>query len=230
MALLTEMEPISFDQAVKESCLIEAMKEEIRSIEKNNTQELTTLPKDEHGIYTKGIYTQASIIICLYVDDLLITNNESDEIERLRAKLKLEFVMSDLGNLSYFLGIEFSRTNEGILIHQRKYIANVFERFNMLECNSASKTIETSHTLRKENYENSEAKLVYPTLYREMIGSLRYICNTRPDLAYSVKLVSRYMENPKHSHMLVVKRILRYLKGSMDFGVMFSTNRSKKTQ
>ncbi|XP_019460108.1 PREDICTED: uncharacterized protein LOC109359870 [Lupinus angustifolius] len=116
-------------------------------------------------------------------------------------------------------------TKEGILMHQRKYITDVLTRFNMLEWNPASSPVETSHTLRKEDTKDES---VDSTLYRQMIGSLRYICNSRPDLAYGVGLVSRYMEHPKYSHMQALKRILGYLKGSLDYGVMFPTNKSRE--
>ncbi|XP_019414548.1 PREDICTED: uncharacterized protein LOC109326305 [Lupinus angustifolius] len=142
-----------------------------------------------------------------------------------KSKLKLEFEMSNLGTLSYFLGIEFAMTDERTLMHQRNYIVDVLERFNMLECNPTSTFVETSHTLCKKNPEDQSIDL---TLYRKMIGSLRYICNSRHDLAYGVGFVSRHMEHHKHSHMQVVKRILRYLKISMNYGVMFPANKGRE--
>ncbi|XP_019465354.1 PREDICTED: uncharacterized protein LOC109363548 [Lupinus angustifolius] len=133
--------------------------------------------------------------------------------------------MTDLGSLSYFLGFEFLRIDAGILMHQKKYISDVLERFNMLEYNLATTTFETGHILGKENPED---KSVDSTLYRQMIGSLRYICNSRPYLAYGVGLVIRYMKHPKTSQMHAVKKILRYLKGSIDYGDMFLANKTRE--
>ncbi|CAL0315968.1 unnamed protein product [Lupinus luteus] len=129
--------------------------------------------------------------------------------------------MSDLGALAYFLGIEFARIKAWILMHQRKYISDVLGRFEMLECNPASTPVESGHNLSTQS---SDEQLIESTSYRQVIGSLRYICNTRPDLTFGVGLVSRFMEKPAHSHMQAVKRILRYLKGSLDFGVLLPTS------
>ncbi|XP_019425142.1 PREDICTED: uncharacterized protein LOC109334025 [Lupinus angustifolius] len=125
--------------------------------------------------------------------------------------------MSDLGNLPYFLGIEFIRTKDEIFMHQKKYSTDILERFQMQTCNSASTPIESgniSQTLEEEN------QLADKTLYRQMIGCLRYVCNTRPDMAYGVGVVSRHMETPKKTHLLAAKRLLRYLKGTVELGLL----------
>ncbi|XP_019433973.1 PREDICTED: uncharacterized protein LOC109340709 [Lupinus angustifolius] len=129
--------------------------------------------------------------------------------------------MSDLGTLSYFLGIEFVRSEEGIVMHQEKNITDVLKKLDMLDCNSTATTVETGNVLCKGNPNDQK---VDATLYRQMIGSLRYICNSRPDITYGVGIVSRHMEHPRHSHMITVKRLLRYLKGSINFGVLFPVN------
>ncbi|XP_020225209.1 uncharacterized protein LOC109807090 [Cajanus cajan] len=125
--------------------------------------------------------------------------------------------MTDLGKLSYFLGIEFKETKGGIFMHQSKYTTDVLERFQMLNCNPVSTPVDTGNTLDKSEGD----QMVDKTLYRQMVGSLRYVCNTRPDIAYGVGLVSRYMETPKQSHLLAVKRLLKYVKGTIGYGLMF---------
>ena len=82
----------------------------------------------EHGIYVKATKDGGVLLICLYVDDLLITGSNAIEIEKLKDNLKFEFEMSDLG-LSYILGIEFDETKHGIVMHQKKYIKEVLKRF-----------------------------------------------------------------------------------------------------
>lgn len=91
----------------------------------------------------------------------------------------------------------------------------------MFDCNPVETPVETGLVLTNDEAIDKSVEPVDKTLYRQMVGSLRYICNTRPDLAYGVGLVSRYMENPGHTHLLAVKRLLRYLKGTLDFGIMF---------
>nr|KYP32045.1 Retrovirus-related Pol polyprotein from transposon TNT 1-94 [Cajanus cajan] len=132
----------------------------------------------EYGVYTKGLNMTDLLIVCLYVDDLLVTGSKAKEI---------------------------------------KYTRDVLERFQMLNCNPVSTPVDTGNTLDKSEGD----QMVDKTLYRQMVGSLRYVCNTRPDIAYGVGLVSRYMETPKQSHLLAVKRLLRYVKGTIGYGLMF---------
>jgi hypothetical protein len=171
----------------------------------------------EFGVYMKGSDISNAVMIYLYIDDLLITGSDHDKIEKFKGRLKDEFEMSDLGRLNYFLGLEFLYGSNGIVLHQRKYIADVLKRFHMESCNEADTPMEANLKLSKD--ENEQA--VDATLFKQVVGSLRFICNTRPDINYAVGSVSRFMSNPKASHMIAAKRILRYLKGTQDFGLAF---------
>jgi len=102
-----------------------------------------------------------------------------------------EFEMTDLGDLSYFLGMEFIRTKKGIILHQRKYVREFLKRFRMLESNPAISPIEANPKLEK----CGEEEKVDATLFKKIVGSLRYLCNSRPDIGFSVGLVSRYMDD-----------------------------------
>ena len=86
--------------------------------------------------------------------------------------------MSDLGNLSYFLGMEFKDIEEGVFLHQTKYAQDILRRFNMSNCKATVTPLETGANLKKE----SNDEFVSSTLYKQIIGSLRYLCNTRPDI------------------------------------------------
>ncbi|GAU11617.1 hypothetical protein TSUD_346090 [Trifolium subterraneum] len=143
--------------------------------------------------------------------------NDEAHIREFKVDMMREFEMTNLGHISYFLGIEFQRTSEGLILHQKKYANEILKRFEMDQCNPALTPSEPRLQLSKE----SEEKDVDSTEYRRLIGSLRYLCNTRPDIAYSVDIVSRYMERPKTSHLSATKRILRYIKGTMDYGIVF---------
>ncbi|GAU49301.1 hypothetical protein TSUD_367130 [Trifolium subterraneum] len=177
----------------------------------------------EHGAYVKKHDEKGLIVMCLYVDDLLITGSNDNYISEFKSDLKKEFEMTDLGHMTYFLGIEFLRTGQGILMHQTKYAKEILKKFEMDKCNSALSPTEPRLQLSK----STEEEDVDPTSYKQLIGSLRYLCNTRPDLAYSVGIVSRFMDRPKSSHLIAVKRILRYVKGTIDYGVLFHASDKK---
>lgn len=131
--------------------------------------------------------------------------------------MKKEFEMTDLGKLSYFLGIQFTQTEKGVLMHQEKYISEILKRFNMKDCNPADTPVEGNLKLTSAE---SESK-VDSTLYRQLVGCLRFVCHSRPEITFGVGLVSRFMHDPRQSHLVAVKRIIRYLKGTPDFGVLF---------
>lgn len=177
----------------------------------------------EHGVYVKTGNSGNILLLCLYVDDLLITGSSSEEIEKVKSMLKAEFEMTDLGHLTYFLGIEFAETKEGILMHQRKYILEVLKRFNMMNCNSADIPVEAN--LKLGNCE-LEPK-VDATLYRQLTGCLRFLCHSRPEISFGVGLISRFMADPRQSHLTAAKRILRYLKGTSDLGILFPHQKEK---
>ncbi|XP_047163693.1 uncharacterized mitochondrial protein AtMg00810-like [Vigna umbellata] len=173
----------------------------------------------EHGVYVQCYEKKDKkdmVIVCLYVDDMLITGSSDERINKFKAQMLHEFEMSDLGKLSYFLRIEFTTTDTGMMMHQSRYITDMLTKFNMDQCNSATTPAEVGIKLEKD----PEEEAVDPTEYRRMVGSLRYLCNTRPDISYSVGLVSRFMQNPRVSHLNAVKRILRYLKGTIEYGIL----------
>nr|XP_027193132.1 uncharacterized protein LOC113788025 [Cicer arietinum] len=135
------------------------------------------------------------ILLCLYVDDWQQQQGNC-RIEI----MKYEFEMIDLGKLSYFLGMKFTETKEGLLIHRKKYAGEILRRFNMADCNPVVTPIEVNAKLGTK----IEEELVDSTIFKQVVGSLRYLCNTRPDIFFSVGVVSRFMERPKHSHRLAV--------------------------
>lgn len=119
-----------------------------------------------------------------------------------------EFEMTDLGHLSYFFGMKFKRSKEGLFMHQSKYATDLLRRFKMLQCNSVVTPADPGFFHEKENNEDQADH----TYFRQIVGSLRYLCTSRPDLVYAVGLVSRYMESPSNAHLLAAKRVLKYVK------------------
>ncbi|XP_022979542.1 uncharacterized protein LOC111479221 [Cucurbita maxima] len=122
--------------------------------------------------------------------------------------------MSDFGLLSYYLGIEVRQSSEPITLCQAGYARKILEKLGMGECNPCSIPMEPRMMSKHGNGEPAVDK----TLYRSVIGSLRYLVNTWPDIAYSV---GRYMEAPTTSHLTTIKQILRYVKGTLSFGCVY---------
>lgn len=123
--------------------------------------------------------------------------------------------MSDLGLLTYYLGMEVRQRENEITICQRAYATKIVESLQMKNCNPTDTPMvqRIKLTTAEKGTERDETK------YRSIIGSLRYLVNTRPDLCFAVGLVCRFMEAPDKEHWQAVKRIIRYLAGTLDFGV-----------
>ncbi|KAK1587599.1 hypothetical protein Q3G72_014626 [Acer saccharum] len=128
-----------------------------------------------------------------------------------------EFEMTDLCMMHYFLGIEVVQSVAEIFITQKKYALEILDKFQMMICNSIGTPTELGLKLAKD----SEGKKVDNTLFKQIVGSLMYLTATRPDIIYAVSLISRYMECPDEYHLLAAKRVLRYLKGTIDFGILY---------
>ncbi|XP_039054992.1 uncharacterized mitochondrial protein AtMg00810-like [Hibiscus syriacus] len=131
--------------------------------------------------------------------------------------MKKLFNMSDLGLLSYYLGIEVCQNSQRITLNQSTYARKVLDKCGMKDCNPSKIPMEPRLKLSKE----STIPPVDTTLYRSIVGSLRYLLHTHPDLAFSVVMVSRYMEKPTTEYMATVKHILRYVKGTLNLGCVY---------
>ncbi|KAL7603474.1 hypothetical protein Lser_V15G15914 [Lactuca serriola] len=132
--------------------------------------------------------------------------------------MNIKFEMSDLGLLTYYLGIEVKQYKGGITLKQEAYAKNLLSKTKMKDCNPTRAPMEHKLKLRK----NGEGDWVNPTEYRSIVGALRYLTHTRPDITFAVGIVSRYMEKPTSQHLQAVKHILRYIKGTLDFGLRYT--------
>ena len=160
----------------------------------------------------------------MYVDDLLVTGSDRLMILEFNEEISKVFEMSDLGLLTYYLGIEVLQHKDGITLKQERYALRILQETGMDECNSVHIPMDAGLVLSKAPEEAS----VDETEFRRNIGCLRYLLHTRPDLAFSVGLFSRYMHQPKTSHVAALKHILRYLKGTTCYGLTFK--RSNKVE
>ncbi|KAK2981445.1 hypothetical protein RJ640_001959 [Escallonia rubra] len=137
---------------------------------------------------------------------------------------KKEFEMTYIGLVSYYLRIEVKQRDDGIFISQEAYAKEVLKRFNMENCNPISIPIEVENKLSRHIKKGP----IDRTLFRSLVGCLRYLTCTRPNILYAVGYINRYMENPTTYHFKVAKRILRYLKGTIDLGVFYPASGDMK--
>ena len=162
------------------------------------------------------------LMVLVYVDDLIILASLHAKLEWLKAKLKGEFQMSDLGELKYCLGVAFERNRKArtITMCQRKYIKEVLKRFNMEDCKPIGTPLDVNVKLMKLSVEEFEAieGEMEGVPYKAGVGSLMYaMVATRPDLAFAVSMVSQFMSRAGPSHWSAVKRIMRYLQGTLEY-------------
>ena len=161
--------------------------------------------------------TPSRLLVGVYVDDLVITGSVSSDIDKFKLEMKSLFQMSDLGLLSYYLGIEVRQGPSGIDISQGAYALKLLEKAGMAGSNPCHVPMEPRFKLSK----NSTAPATDATMYRSIVGSLRYLVHTRPDLTFAVGFVSRFMQDPTQEHLAAVKQILRYIGGSMGLGCRY---------
>jgi hypothetical protein len=137
-------------------------------------------------VYYRGNKGGARLVLGVYVDDLVIIGSNRYEIMRFKDEMKKLFKMSDQGLLHYYLGIEVKQQHSGFALKQYSYAKKILEKAGMWGCNPCKTPMEPKIKLSKEN----ASPLVDATFYRSLIGSLRYLVNTRPDLAFSVGYVN----------------------------------------
>lgn len=178
---------------------------------------------NEHGMYTRG-NGGGRLIVDVYVDDLIITGGDAGVMSKFKAHMRSTFHMSDLGPLTYYLGLEVTQGAHGIMLLQGAYATKILEKAGMATCNPSATPMEMKLKPLKEGTTPSLDAIEY----RSSIGSLRYLCNSRLDLAFAVGYLSRFMEGPHQEHMAAVKRVLRYVAGMMHWGVHYHPEGKKE--
>jgi hypothetical protein len=167
------------------------------------------------NIYIK-IVQNHPVILVLYVDDLFLTGKEH-LIAQTKRELSIEFEMKDLGLMHYFIGLEVWQKLGEIFLSQSKYAVDVLRRFGMMDCKFMS--IPVISNMKKLNDQATGSDPEDPTVYRQIIGSLMFLVHTRPNICYAVNALSQFMYEPNHIHMLVVKHVLRYVRGTIAYGL-----------
>ncbi|GJT32634.1 retrovirus-related pol polyprotein from transposon TNT 1-94 [Tanacetum coccineum] len=221
------IEPESYMNTSKHSEWIDSMKAELEMIKKNNTWKLVDLPKGKNAIgfevvgqeekvywLYKALYGLKQALRAWYakIDAHLLTHNFKRS--------------SNMGLVSYFLGIEIKQLPNGVHISQRKYASDMLKKFKMFLCKPVTSPLVYKCKLSKDDGK----KLVNPTRFRSIVGSLLYLTISRPDLAFAASFLSRFMGEPSSSRLGAVKRVLRYVKGSLDLEIMFERNKVVKLE
>ena len=177
----------------------------------------------EQAVYTK-CQNGNVVIIGVYVDDLLVAGSDQEEIELFKKKMNEQFEMNNLGLLSYYLGIEVHQGKACTTLKQSAYAKKILENAGMWKCNLTRSPMDQKLQLDKDE----DGQPVNSTEYRSVVGSLRYLTHTRPDITFAVGVVSRFMERPTVKHQQAVKQILRYVKGTVNHGLAYARNGTKK--
>ena len=161
---------------------------------------------------------KGTILLLMYVDDMIITCDDLSGIQELKDFLSQQFEMKDLGHLNYFLGLEIIHSTDGLYITQAKNASELLSQAGLTD----SKTVDTPVELNAHLTPSRGKPLSNPSLYRRLVGSLVYLTVTRPDISYAVHQVSQYMSAPRSTHYAAVLRILRYLKGTLFHDLFYS--------
>lgn len=174
--------------------------------------------QSDHCVYTKSTEDE-TIIIIVWVDDIVIAANNEDVIHKTKKVLKDRFRMKDLGKLNYFLGIHFEQGKDYVRMSQKRYTEKLLERFGMNDCKPRANPSELKFESVDDEILTNERK------YREAVGSLIYLMMcTRPDICWTVTKLSQYLSKPKSFHWVAVKHVLRYLKGTTNYELVYKKN------
>ncbi|GJT67457.1 putative ribonuclease H-like domain-containing protein [Tanacetum coccineum] len=157
------------------------------------------------------------LLVQVYVDDIIFGSTKKELCIAFEKLMHEKFQMSSMGELTFFLGLQVKQKKDGIFISQDKYVEEILKKFGFTEVKTASTPMETQKPLLKDE----DGKEVDVHMYRSMIGSLMYLTSSRPDIMFAVCACARYQVNPKVSHLHVVKRIFRYLKGQPKLGLWY---------
>ncbi|OWB64646.1 hypothetical protein B5S29_g5835 [[Candida] boidinii] len=172
----------------------------------------------DFGIYS---FTRNSsvLLLALYVDDLLLLSNDGSLVTFAKSLLGSHFSMKDLGAVKSFLGMDVSQAPGRVSICLSRYLSKVLADFNMSDCNPVA--VPLSPSLDLTSFSPDE-QFPDASRYRSMVGKLLFASNTvRPDLSYAVSVLSRYIKDPKDIHMKAAKQVLRYVKGTLDAGLVY---------
>jgi hypothetical protein len=175
----------------------------------------------------------AMMFVALYVDDLLLLSNSSAKLSMLKQDLAKKFEMKDMGEAHFILGIEIDRdrSTRTLCLSQKSYVKKVLERYGMNDSKPIATPLDTGVKLSKADCpttaeQGAEMKNIP---YQSAVGAIMYaMLGTRPDIAFAVTQLSQFSSNPGFPHWLALKRVLRYLNGTMDYKLVYGASKIPK--
>ncbi|PKU59400.1 Retrovirus-related Pol polyprotein from transposon TNT 1-94 [Dendrobium catenatum] len=168
------------------------------------------------------LYQHGSVklYILVYVDDILFTGSDSSAVNQLLIALQNRFNMRNLGHVTYFLGLQITKQPHGLHLNQSKYAADLLNRAGMTNCHPVSTPLPTKLKVSPQ----TATLYSQPELYRQLVGCLHYLTLTRPDLMFAINHLCQHMHQPQIIHFQLLKRVLRYIKGTLDYGLPISAS------
>ncbi|KAL8120428.1 hypothetical protein AgCh_017563 [Apium graveolens] len=160
------------------------------------------------------------VFFMVYVDDIILTGNNNIFVNDFVSQLARRFSIKDLGSLHHFLGVEVISTKMGLLLSQHRYIVDLLDQFHMTGAKEVSTPLNISEVLTLVD----GSRPIDATPYHKLIGSLQYLAITRPDVSFAINKLSQSMHSPTEIHWQAVKRVLRYLKGTLHHGLFLTRN------
>jgi hypothetical protein len=170
-------------------------------------------------IFRRGTDT---VYLLLYVDDIILTASSTTLLRRTISALQREFAMKDLGPLHHFLDITVKRRPDGMFLHQRTYTLDIIKRAAMVDCKPCTTPVDLQAKLAAD----SGPPVQDASQFRSIAGALQYLTFTRPDIAYAVQQIYLHMHDPRKPHLTAMKRILHYLQGTSDYGLLLRRSSS----
>ena len=164
------------------------------------------------------------MFVLIYVDDIIVTSSSDEAISGLLKDLGVEFALKDLGELHYFLGIEVKQHKDGLHLSQEKYATDLVRKAGLQGCKPTPTPLSSTEKLSL-----IEGTLLGPedsTKYRSLVGALQYLTLTRPDISFAVNKVCQFLHAPTTVHLIAAKRIVRYVKYTLNVGLNFSKSPS----
>lgn len=178
-----------------------------------------TQSKNDYSLFIKR-QGSSICVAAVYVDDIILTGNDDQTVHSLKAHLDSKFGIKDLGILHYFLGIEVSYSSSGIILCQHKFAKDLIAAsgFDVSQYTSTPLPVHLKLSSTEGDF------ISQPELYRTLVGKLNYLTNSRPDLSYTVQVLSQYMHAPRTTHLAALQHTLRYLAGTLSQGILLNAS------
>ena len=190
-----------------------------------------TRSQHDYCLYVKCA-SDSYLFIVIWVDDIIICGLRGDDVVKLRKRLSESFEMDDRGELSWFLGMSVTMSAGTVTVNQTAYAKSILEKFQMSECKAVATPLAEKEELIKSQCpeEGSDEQIrMSQNDYRGLIGGVLYLAtHTRPDLSFAVGALSKFLSNPGEIHWTAAKRLLRYIKGTIHYGLTYQKSDSLK--